>query len=271
MLRKALLFAAGLLVIAGCDSSEFDPFQESDLGYSVFGYLDVSADTQFVRVSPIRQALEQSPEPLSVEVRLEDLDRGKSATMRDSVFNLPSLDGVRFVHNFWTDESIRPSTRYRLTLTGPDGARSVSEVVTPDSVPQPFVLFNPTFQIAQIEIDTDDRIADLRIQYTFARPARGDTLVLDRSYVEDLQEGRQRWFVRVPLITDIRDFQNLNGRALDLVRIEAFVAIAGPSWPDFAVIDDETFALPRAISNVDAGVGFFGAVVTKRFTLVGSR
>ncbi len=50
-----LLTACCMLVLSGCNRS-FEPFKENNTYYfSIYGYLDVSADTQWVRVSPARQ------------------------------------------------------------------------------------------------------------------------------------------------------------------------------------------------------------------------
>jgi hypothetical protein len=58
MLLSRLGAAATVLLIiaAGCDPT-VDSFQENEFHYSLFGILNASADSQFVRVEPLRDGL----------------------------------------------------------------------------------------------------------------------------------------------------------------------------------------------------------------------
>ncbi len=54
-----------ILALTACDSS-FEPItQEPTHFFAVFGFLDTAADTQFVRVSPVRETLEPSSESMT--------------------------------------------------------------------------------------------------------------------------------------------------------------------------------------------------------------
>jgi hypothetical protein len=84
--RRLLPLLAGSALVAGCDHP-FEPFQENTLGpFSVFGYLDLNADVQWVRVMPIRQTLLAEPGPIDAVVTLEHLGTGRVVTLRDSLF-----------------------------------------------------------------------------------------------------------------------------------------------------------------------------------------
>ncbi len=56
LVRAMLILALTALALAGCDES-VNPFVESDRIYSVYGSLDMNADTQYVRVIPIDTSL----------------------------------------------------------------------------------------------------------------------------------------------------------------------------------------------------------------------
>jgi hypothetical protein len=122
-------------VVSACDES-FDPTAPSDLTFSVFGYLDASADTQWIRVMPIRPLKVTSQDALGVTVTLEHLGTGRSVELRDSLFSFSSsadpdwgADGAH-VHNFWTLEDIEPGAAYRLSarLEGKEPAEAVVEI-----------------------------------------------------------------------------------------------------------------------------------------------
>lgn len=135
--RTASLAAClGVAVVAtACDES-FDPIAPSELAYSVFGYLDASTDTQWIRVMPIRPLKVTSQDPLAATVTLEHLGTGRIIELRDSLFRFTSppdrglgSDGA-YVHNFWTAEDIEPGADYRFSarLEGREPAEAVVEV-----------------------------------------------------------------------------------------------------------------------------------------------
>ena len=53
---------------------------------------------------------------------------------------------------------------------------------------------------------------------------------------------------------------------LRLSGVDLLVASAGPNWPDNA-LDDETVALPDAVTHVENGLGFVGGVVSRRMSI----
>ncbi len=122
-------------VVAACDES-FDPIAPSELAFSVFGYLDASADTQWIRVMPIRPLKVTSRDALGAKVTLEHLGTGRIIELRDSLFRFspysdPDLGpGGAYVHNFWTLEDIEPWAAYRFSarLEGEEPAEAVVEI-----------------------------------------------------------------------------------------------------------------------------------------------
>jgi len=68
-----------------CDDP-FLPLAESEVQLSVFGYLDAAADTQWVRVMPIRPLALTSPDSFGIIVTLENLGSGQTVELRDSLF-----------------------------------------------------------------------------------------------------------------------------------------------------------------------------------------
>jgi hypothetical protein len=137
-LAAALLAAAlAAALAAGCDDAPFEPFAENTVGpFAIFGYLDLRADTQWVRVMPIRQNLLTAPDPIDAIVTLEHLGTGRVVTLRDSLFGFTDreLGGVGYAHNFWTTEPVEPEATYRLVATRSDGAATTAMVeMPPDS------------------------------------------------------------------------------------------------------------------------------------------
>lgn len=132
LLRPLLLALA--VAAAACDES-FEPIAPSELAFSVFGYLDASADTQWVRVMPIRPLKTTTQDALGATVTLEHIETGQIIELRDSIFKFtsPSPDfgseGV-FLHNFWTTEPIEPGGTYRFSARreGKEPSEAVVEI-----------------------------------------------------------------------------------------------------------------------------------------------
>jgi hypothetical protein len=113
------------VAVAACDDS-FGPIEPSELGFSVFGYLDASADTQWIRVMPIRPLAVTSQDALGATVTIEHLETGRIVELQDSLFNFWSIldpllgsEGM-YVHNLWTTEDIEPGASYRFSARRED-------------------------------------------------------------------------------------------------------------------------------------------------------
>jgi hypothetical protein len=123
------------VVAAACDES-FEPVAPSAFAFSVFGYLDASADTQWIRVMPIRPLKVTSRDALGAQVTLEHLETGRIIELRDSVFGFSSYSDQdlgaegAFVHNFWTPNEIEAAAAYRFLARreGKEPAEAVVEI-----------------------------------------------------------------------------------------------------------------------------------------------
>src|SRR5690554_2310724 len=114
------LGAVAVVVASGCADPVFDPIPDSDLHFSVFGVLDATADTQWIRVSPLRASITHSGEVLDAVVTLEHLGTGEVIELSDSLVSFESSldDGTSVVRqNFWTDHPIEAGATYRLAVT----------------------------------------------------------------------------------------------------------------------------------------------------------
>ncbi len=122
-------------MVAACDES-FEPIAPSELAFSVFGYLDASADTQWIRVMPIRPLKVTSQDALRATVTLEHLGTGQIIELRDSLFRFSSYSDPdlgsegAYLHNFWTLEDIEPGAAYRFSARrdGWEPAEAVVEI-----------------------------------------------------------------------------------------------------------------------------------------------
>lgn len=138
----------GLLAATACDEA-FVPIEREAVFYSIHGYLDASADTQWIRVMPVRDLATTDPQPLDAIVYLEEVESGRRIEMFDSIFHFPAAnravesEGV-YVHNFWTAEPILPGATYRFFATV-NGAPAAEATV---AIPEGF----------DVTVQTEDRL-----------------------------------------------------------------------------------------------------------------
>jgi len=263
---SAILLSATALA-GGCHES-FQPFVETTEGpFSMVGYLDVGADTQWIRVTPVRQNVLTDPAPVDAVVTLENVESGQTVTLKDSLFEFPDPDvgGASYVHNFWTAERIERGTTYRIQATRSDGATTAAIVEMPATA-------EVLVSYAQgppdvIRGDTVWYRKPLRIYVRGSYRLYSDAIYAIRDLV---QTPRRDTIVlaQTPIRTDSGVFEfrhpdSLWNGVLDLRRVEMRIGVAPSDWPYQPGLSPTEAALPQAgTSNVQNGFGFVGGVGT---------
>lgn len=127
------LGVAALLVVAGCED-RFTAFEPTEQDLIVYGYLNASADTQWIRVAPLRTTVTANPE-FTAAVTLEELGGDRVIALRDSLFsyrpNQQVSEDLTYLHNHWTTERIEPGSSYRLSVRRPDAPLAEAMVKIP--------------------------------------------------------------------------------------------------------------------------------------------
>lgn len=138
--RRARAGVVGLLALlaatagAACDDS-FTPIEPTAQRLSVWGYLEATRDTQWIRIGALRPTVftsGASGDSLPVQATLEDLTNGgiiqlRQATVRWGI-TAPVDSAGTTVHNFWTTAPIRPGASFHFRAHG-DIGRPVDAVV----------------------------------------------------------------------------------------------------------------------------------------------
>ncbi|WP_340107027.1 hypothetical protein [Rhodohalobacter sp. 8-1] len=253
-----LVITVCTMLFSSCDDS-FQPLQENNIyNFSISGYLDVSADTQWVRVGTIRQSIDEPPNPEGIQVTLEDIHSGETVIMNDSVFTSKN------VLNYWTTMNIEQEQTYRITAEQTDGKKSAVTVTTPKEIPSIFITINNGTPVgANIRInDIIEHIADLQsVWYVILNPGT---------------ENRRRIY-RFPLRNTLRQSeifgdsfafadwneqrkqieQSVGGTEIEIASRQFFVAAGGPEWDDsLSSIDDLEYFLDGTASYVENGLGY---------------
>ncbi len=116
-----LLAAVLAMGSVACDDS-FSPIPSSAQRLSVWGYLEVTRDTQWIRIGALRPTVFTSGDSLPLVATLEDLTRGEIIHLRQTTVRwdivAPTDSNGTTVHNFWTTAPIRPGSAFRFRAGG---------------------------------------------------------------------------------------------------------------------------------------------------------
>ena len=268
--ERARWLALALVVspVLGACNDPFEPFQESTQGpFSMFGYLDLQSERQWIRVTPVRQNLVADRAPVDAVVTLENLGSGRTVTLRDSVFEFPDrrVGGVAHAHNFWTTDRLERGAAYRLKAMRSDGATTTALVEMPGDAEVSLSYYEGPPDLTG---DNSDGFRDvLRIYVRGEHILYSDVIYLVRDLV-GIQPMDSIVAPQIPIRIDhvLHEFtapRNLTkpGVLLDLRRLEARFAVARSDWPFQPGLSPAEAALPgKGPSNVENGFGFVGGL-----------
>lgn len=246
---------AGALA-AGCEYP-FEPFQENVEGpFTILGYLDLKADTQWVRVTPVRQNVSSSPDPIDAVVTLEHVESGRTVTLRDSlsVFPDPALGTAGYAHNFWTTERLEPEATYRLTALRSDGASSSAVIEMPPALEFSFLNFGRDNAVLKVRAD---HLLFVEVFYTMLAADGQRAVLTDDGAAIIAPDGPGIYSVFI-------DAGEIFPEGLkDMRRLEIRLGVARSDWPYHPDLSDLEVSLPGTMpSNVENGFGFVGGVAT---------
>lgn len=250
-----LLLFSLFLIFAGCEQA-FEPLdRDHPYVFSIYGYLDATADTQWVRVTPVRDQLLPGPDDPVATVRLENLETGAAEVLRDSLFEF--VYEVQ-AHNFWSTLRIEPERTYRITATDEKGKSSSAVVAIPRDFPIPVARM--VGRSLFVEIEGVDDLAYVDVIYRVREDDR--RFIVSVPFRRQVQERPDGYQVQIPPWTPhviTRTYPNYT--SADPVQIQ--VAAAAPGWPALHELDDVAETLPDGISNIENGTGFLAGLVTK--------
>lgn len=274
-----------LLLTVRCDPT-VDVLHPSDqYQYSLFGVLNVAADTQIVRVEPIGDSTQVgAPKNIDGTVYLENLDTGDRIALNDSFMTVPDTENR--VHNFWTTHPLEPGTSYRILVERDGETITTATTVTPENAPrlsQDSTFYLPcstgsspeqtrglnTFfvEVRDVErIAAADVIYELEYEFNQEEFRKRETF----SHYEAVMD--RRTFFLIPFfykeeLTDLNPeqqnrFQRKCTSEETFAHPYALVAVsaAGSDWPEWRGVPLNELARPDSFSNVEGGHGFVAGI-----------
>lgn len=270
---STLTLAVMCLVSCG---DEFNSVQDnSDTPFSIQGYLESPTDTNWVRISEVRNKLYLEEDAiLDATVTLEHLESGEVVTMEDSLFQ---IEEEYYAYNFWSTMSLEPEQSYLLTVERSDGETSSAKVTMPETFPEPEI--NASYYIGG-KIHEVEYLVAVDIHYTVRNDRNGQIKVFQFSHRHhtfsiNFENGDELPSDEHNILIDdsadratITEFYKRGDSVIDHTYLSRsmYIASAGPDWVDFPSLDPLVKELPE-IGNVENGVGFLGGVVSRTFPM----
>lgn len=268
--QAAALILLVILYLAGCDNT-FKPLQQNDqYAFSMYGTLDLHADTQWVRVMPIGESLiPTNPESNNTVVTLTRESTGETTILNDSLF---VFGGNAYVWNYWTSMPLQPNEEYILCAEAPDGRQSTAHVMVPSFLALPLVNYSEESDVAVITGSSVDPLVMLDTRFkveviTEVGPAPEMELVfshLDGVYVD--QNGKFSFTMEVTYSVAIR-LEGVRPGEFIIKSKELLIATGSEDWPDLSDLNEEGIVLPDVVSNVENGTGFVAGIALRRVPL----
>ena len=270
-----------MLLLSSCDDS-VDAFIGTEKPFTIWGFINAGADTQFVRVFPINDELLQDVrEDIDARVFSTNLTTGERLEWN---YENVQFDSLISGHVFWSGFRGVHEHRYRLEVVRSDGATSSVEVTMPPEVDfRVEVRENSTIIPVSIE-GSIPNLVGVRVTYNAVNvpPLQAwpvGTVVADPvqfpvtlGYDNLLEQQGDTWTFEIDMVRDfdaVSRIYGLNclitselGSAPDVwLRTMQISALAADStWaPPGGDFDPNALAVPGTFSNVENGFGFFGA------------
>lgn len=266
-----LLTIMSVMVLASCEQT-FDPMKENNrYHFSIFGVLDASTDTQWVRVMPVRESVLTSPEPMDAVVTLTRKSTGQVIELADSLFELRNN---YYAWNYWTDSQIVHGEEYLFKATNPEGQSSTVNIFIPEDFPTPTVRYTQGNPVARVNAGQIENLVLVQIVYYYqieGPDGLGPVHKSAFSQMEDIREAANGDLIVYTYpgqgFGEINRSNNTEITRVVHLRQEVLVVSGGPGWPELGELTEEERFLPGAISNVKTGLGILPGIVSKRVPL----
>lgn len=271
-MRKKILFHLVLLsfifLFNSCEDN-FNPIKEEYLdNYSIFGYLDAEADTQWIRIMPIRESIYKNIDSLDAKVTLTELGGTSVELTAKAIYFGEAVGNTIQVWNYWTTMDIKPESEYLISVQNGNGELTQIRVKIPSD-------FNPPeVSGSLIYLNSMERLADIRAVWTVRDNVKRETLKFSFSHINKIEvtvDGHKlnfdpnKDFLKITeIIGNENPYLSISNGELLVVKVEFEVVQAGENWIDFFNLNREEIAVETIKSNVKGGVGYIVGTVIKK-------
>jgi hypothetical protein len=254
---------------SACESN-FDPMEDNELyDFSMYGYLDLNADTQWIRVMPILDTLiSRNSAPLDIEVTLTRESNGEVEVLNDSLF---FYNNVAYTWNYWTTATLQLDEEYTVRAESSAGEYSEATVRIPRPFPEPEIEYSEGDERGNVSGQGAENLVVAQAIYTVivydqGFPSRPFEVAFSNIGLTQVREnGNYNFTIQAwPVL------MNETGKPQSQISIqkrELIVASGSEDWPDLSGLTEYEITIPGVVSNVENGTGFIGGVASHKVEL----
>jgi len=265
----ALLYMFG----TGCESG-FEPLQENDrYAFSMYGTLDLYADTQWVRVMPVGESLiPRNPEPNGTHVTLIHHSSGEQTPMPGELFR---FSNDVYVWNYWTTKQLEPQEEYMVRAVAPDGRQSYASVTIPSVLPVPDIIYMDESEQGTITGTSKDTLVTVETRYlvqAFGDLGCAPETEIVFSHLDDVKINLDgEYHFQVDNKVSIARELGVTASNYRVNKRELIVISASEDWPNIANLREEELVLPDVVSNVYNGTGVIAGIASRKIEITPRR
>lgn len=265
------LLLACLLPLS-CDTGTFDPYDNGERYFTLFGYLDERETEHTLRVIPLSRFPAEINDPSEPQASIDgvvtstDVRTGQVTRWNHRLDRL--ADGT-YGHVFRGRFQVRAGRTYRLEITRNDGTVTAAETTIPRfpvTVPDPDTLFfpyevSPDSALTQV-VNLPGIVSPWEIFLDYDLQGR----LVRVPYGRSGSRTEDGWQITVRLNEDAVKMREVLGLDPDarlplLHAITISVRTLDNAWdPPEGEFDPEILAQPGVLSNVELGYGFWGGI-----------
>ena len=272
-----------LIVSAGCEEA-VDPIIGSEYPFTIWGFMNAGADTQYVRVYAISDRIGGDATRIDADVISTNLTTGERRTW---TYMTVHFDSVNTGHVFWSPFRAVNDQEYRLEVIRSDGMLSSAEVRVPSEVEFDVDVYAegafapvringdiPVLIGPKVTYDLINVPPPIRLEFV-PPPVRHPVTV---EYDHALKQTSTGWEVLVDMVRDTSAVRaeyvanclvTASVPNIWLHDVTFSVVAADSTWrPPGGIFDPNVLVVPGTMSNVENGYGFFGAGQELRFTWI---
>ena len=232
--------------------------------------MDAAVDTQWIRVTPVRQELNFDGNIPDMTILLENLQTNEVDTLNSKVVDF--RQGFNTI-NAWSVMPIEPGGAYRVRAELPDGSHSQVSLSIPEEFPTPRLNISATPGMEPeyfVWIEGLETLADVQSRWyirlktefweierykTFSHRNRANRVSFDSYSVQIFPDDEIADIIREFIILSDPDAE------LEIIHHQIYVAAGGDEWDEnVGSIDDLVYVLPDGFSNIENGLGYMAGI-----------
>lgn len=256
------------ICFVGCES-DFEPLVDVPLQISAYGFIEADADTQWVRVAPMRKQLSRVDDFQNHRFTLTMHGEGQHIAFNDTL--MISDDGDEMLL-FYTTVPIADDTKWTMQIENPDYETAIGEIVVPKKLQEENILVDVPIYFSYVyrqsfyfEGLTDPFI--LECCYWISRtPSESSVRICDRfdnpvNFVRS-ERGTLAYFLHSSSKEQILEKNGYNPRSRYYLHATGVRVITSMNdWlHEIPKLGLEGAAAPNVFSNFNNGLGFVGGI-----------